>query len=161
MISKAIAKYLRISPRKTRSVIALIKGKSVTEAVATLASLNKRASSLLTKLLNSAIANAKRFPNVQEQDLYISDIYADSGPQIKRTRAEALGRASVIRKPTSHVTIELDARVSNVTEQPKRGKRIKFKRAGAVKQAAHKQKPETKTGKAKRTQAKSKKGTNR
>jgi len=161
MISKAIAKYLRISPRKTRSVISLIKGKSVDEAAGILEGLNKRASSLLAKLLNSAIANAKRFPNVQKQDLYISDIYADGGPQIKRTRAEALGRASVIRKPTSHVTIELDAKLSSAAGQPKRGRQLKAKGVKPVKQVTSKQKPEAKKDKMKNThrKIKGKKGT--
>jgi len=103
MISKAVAKYAKISPRKVRLVLALIKGKNAEEAVGILKVTNKKVAGMLIKLLNSAIANAKRFPNVNLEELYISDIYADGGPVLKRFRAEALGRASVLRKPTSHI----------------------------------------------------------
>lgn len=108
MISKAVAKYAKVSPRKTRLVLDLIKDKPVDEAIGILNATNKKASGLLVKLLKSAIANAKRFPNMKQEDLYISKIYADGGPASKRFRAEALGRASVLRKPTSHITIILD-----------------------------------------------------
>jgi large subunit ribosomal protein L22 len=112
MISKAVAKYAKISPRKVRLVLALIKGKNAEEAVGILKVTNKKVAGMLIKLLNSAIANAKRFPNVNLEELYISDIYADGGPVLKRFRAEALGRASVLRKPTSHITVILDIRQS-------------------------------------------------
>jgi len=131
MISKAIAKYLRISPRKVRVAIALIKNKRVDEAIGILNSLNKKAAFLLMKLLNSAIANAKRFPNIQQEDLYISDIHADGGPLLKRTRAEAMGRASVIRKTTSHITIELDVKEPKVLEQAKQRKPLKVTKVSA------------------------------
>ncbi len=146
MISKAIAKYLRISPRKVRVVIALIRNKRVDEAIGILNALNKKASFLLMKLLNSAIANAKRFPNIQQEDLYISDIYADGGPLLKRTRAEAMGRASVIRKTTSHITIELEAKEPKILEQSKPLKTTKAKttRYAALKQKITNKKPKTK-----------------
>jgi large subunit ribosomal protein L22 len=110
MISKAVIKYTRLSPRKARIVIPLIKGKDVKYALGLLNTSNNKASEILFKLLKSAIANAKRFPNINEDELYISDIYADGGPVLKRFRAEAMGRASVLRKPTAHITIILDAK---------------------------------------------------
>ena len=110
MISKAVIKYTRLSPRKARIVIALIKGKNAKYALGLLHNTNNKASGLLYKLLQSAIANAKRFPNVNEDELYISDIYADGGPVLKRFRAEAMGRASVLRRPTAHITVILDAK---------------------------------------------------
>jgi large subunit ribosomal protein L22 len=110
MISKAVGKYIRISPRKARTVIAIVKGKDVNESLGLLKASNNKASSLIIKLLKSAVANAKRFPNIDEADLYISDIYADGGPVLKRFRAEAMGRASVLRKPTAHISIILDVK---------------------------------------------------
>jgi len=112
MISKAVGKYIRISPRKTRLVIDLIRGKQVDEALSILNSTNKKASSFLLKLLNSAVANAKRFPNIQEESLFVSRIYADGGPTMKRYRAEPMGRASVLIKRTSHIVLELDSRIT-------------------------------------------------
>ena len=108
MISKAVAKYLRVSPRKTRTVIELIKGKQALEAIGILNNTNKKAATLLAKVLNSAIANAKRIPNIDLNELYIIDVRADGGPSLKRYQARAMGRADVIKKPTSHVTIALD-----------------------------------------------------
>ena len=110
MIAKAVAKYSKISPRKARLITALIKGKNTGEAIGILNVSNKKASEMIMKLLKSAIANAKRFPNVDQNDLYISNIYVDGGPVSKRFRAEALGRASVLRKPTSHITVVLDTK---------------------------------------------------
>jgi large subunit ribosomal protein L22 len=110
MISKAVIKYTRLSPRKARTVISLIKGKNVKYALGMLANANNRASETLHKLLKSAVANARRFPNVSEDELYVSDVYADGGPVLKRFRAEAMGRASVLRRPTSHITIILDTK---------------------------------------------------
>jgi len=135
MISKAVAKYLRISPRKVRTVIALIKNKHVDEAIGILNLTNKKAAFLLLKVLNSAIANAKRFPNTHQEHLYISDIYADGGPLLKRTRAEAMGRASVIRKTTSHITIVLELEQPKVTEQVTQDKKLKTKSKKTTKEA--------------------------
>ena len=132
MISKAVAKYLRISPRKARTVIALIKDKHVDEAIGILSMANKKAAFLLLKLLNSAIANAKRFPNMQQENLFISEIYANGGPLLKRTSAGAMGRASIIRKTTSHITIELDMKQPKVLEQPEQ---FKVKKVTKVKKA--------------------------
>ena len=72
MISKAVIKYIRLSPRKARTVIALIKGKDVKYALGLLDNANNKSSAVLYKLLKSAVANAKRFPNVNEDELYIS-----------------------------------------------------------------------------------------
>jgi len=120
MISKAIGKYLRVSPRKTRLVAGVIRGRQVDEALDILNSTNKKSARLLVKVLNSAISNAKRFPNMQQENLYISKIFADGGPTLKRYRAEPMGRASVLRKKTSHITIELDMKVPKI--QPKEAK---------------------------------------
>lgn len=114
MISKAVGRYLRVSPRKAREVITLIKGKHVNDARDILNNTNKRSALFLMKLLNSAIANAKRIPNTSEEDLYISDLYADGGPALKRFKAQAMGRASMIKRRTSHITVKLDLKEEKV-----------------------------------------------
>jgi large subunit ribosomal protein L22 len=107
MISKASLKYTRGSSKKYKAVIDLIRGKKVEEALDLLMSMNKAPKKDLIKLINSALSNAKdKEPDVTQ--LFISKIRANQGPSYKRFRAEAFGRASVIRKRTSHIEIELD-----------------------------------------------------
>ena len=109
MTSKAILRYARISPRKFRLVIPLIKGKKAEEAVAILYSVKKRASGYAIELLKSAIANAKRkVQGLDTSTLYIAKMVADPGPMLKRFRAASMGRAGSIHKHTSHLTVELD-----------------------------------------------------
>lgn len=108
MLAKAIVKYAKISPRKIREVIDLIRGRNVIEALSVLKGTNKKAAGILVKGLSSALANAKRLPNVNENNLYISCIFADGGPFLKRFKAQTQGRAATIKKRTSHITIELD-----------------------------------------------------
>lgn len=86
----------------------LIKGKSVQYALGLLGSVNNSIAPLVLRLLKSACANAGRFPDIDESQLFVSNVYANGGPLLKRYRAEAMGRASVLRKPTAHITIELD-----------------------------------------------------
>ena len=107
MIVKAEGKYVRISPKKTRRVIDLVRGENVLQAQAILKNLKNRPKEHLKKILNSAIANAK-VKGFSPEQLYISRIVCEGGPMWKRYRAEAFGRASVIRKRTSHIKIELD-----------------------------------------------------
>jgi large subunit ribosomal protein L22 len=132
MISKAVAKYLRISPRKVRVVIDLIKGRNAISARGILSNTNKKAAAILLKVLNSAIANAKRIPNMREEDLYICDLRADGGPMLKRFKAQAMGRAAMIKRRTSHITLKLDTRESKISEKPFKinGKTIKKKLPG-------------------------------
>ncbi len=109
MVSKAILKYIRLSPRKFRLVIPLVKGKRAEEAIAILSTVKKKGSFYGIELLKSAIANAKRnVPGLDTSTLYISKLVADPGPMLKRFRAASMGRASSIHKHTSHLTIELD-----------------------------------------------------
>ncbi len=111
MISKAILRYIRITPRKFRLVVPLIKGKSPEEAIAILMTVKRGASKYAIDLLNSAIANAKRKEQgLDVSTLYISKMTADCGPTLKRFRAGSMGRASTIRKRMSHLTVELDRR---------------------------------------------------
>lgn len=102
-------RYARISPRKYRLIIPLVKGKKAEDAVAVLSSVKKRASGYAIELLKSAIANAKRkIQGLDTSTLYISKMIADPGPMLKRFRAASMGRAGSIHKHTSHLTVELD-----------------------------------------------------
>ena len=105
---KAQAKYIRISSRKVKTVIDLIRGKQVAEAKAILMATPKAASEPVTKVLNSAIANAENNMELSADTLYVAEVFADQGPTLKRYRPRAKGRASRIRKRTSHITIILD-----------------------------------------------------
>jgi len=104
----AIARYVRISPRKVKIVIDLIRGKSVTEAQAILMYTPKAASPIVEKLLRSAVANAENNLDLNRDSLYVAEVYADQGPTLKRYMPRARGSASRIRKRTSHITIILD-----------------------------------------------------
>jgi ribosomal protein L22 len=104
---RARAKYVRHAPRKARLVIDHIRGKDVDQARAILAHTPRAASRDVLKLLDSAIANAENNHDLVADDLKIGRVYVDEGPTLKRYRPRALGRATRIRKRTSHMTIEL------------------------------------------------------
>ena len=108
MLVRSELKYLRIAPRKTRLVIALIKGKKVEEAQTILKFAIKRGVNPILKLLNAAIADAKNNFQLDPSNLYISKINIDGGPMYKRWRARSRGMAAPIQKRTSHITIVLD-----------------------------------------------------
>ena len=105
MEAKAQMKYVRISPRKVIIVCDLIRGKDTKTAAAILRETPKAASELMLKLLNSAVANAENNHEMDPDNLYVSESYANPGPIIKRIRPVARGRAHRINKRTSHITI--------------------------------------------------------
>lgn len=105
MEAKAHLKYARISPRKVKIVLDLIRGKDVATAMAILKNTPKSASEYLTKLLRSAVANAENNFNMDVSKLYVSECFVCPGPTLKRIRPRAQGRAFRIDKRTSHVTI--------------------------------------------------------
>jgi ribosomal protein L22 len=106
-VVRAQAKYVRSSARKARLVIDHIRGKSIGDARATLRHTPRAIARDLEKLLESAVANAENNHELVGDDLVIKDCYADEGPTIKRFRPRALGRATRIRKRTSHLTLTL------------------------------------------------------
>jgi ribosomal protein L22 len=106
-VVRAHAKYVRTSARKARLVADHVRGKSVTEARAILAHTPRAVAEDWEKLLNSAVANAEHNHELLGDDLRILSITADEGPTLKRFRPRAMGRASRIRKRTSHLTIAL------------------------------------------------------
>lgn len=105
MEARAVLRFARIAPRKVRIVLDLIKGKDVDEALSILRFTPKAASRIVEKLVKSAVANAENNNNMDRDSLYISKAYADQGPTLKRFRARAMGRANMIRKRTSHITV--------------------------------------------------------
>ena len=106
-VVKAHAKYVRTSARKARLVCDHIRGKSVIEARAILAHTPRAVAEDWEKLLNSAVANAEHNHELLGEDLKILSVTADEGPTLKRFRPRAMGRASAIRKRTSHLSIAL------------------------------------------------------
>jgi large subunit ribosomal protein L22 len=110
METRAVARFVRISPQKVRLVVDLVRGKKVEEADHVLAFTRKRAAGLVRKVLKSAMANAANNPNIDEKILYVKDVYVDQGSSWKRWRARAMGRAAQIKKRTSHITVVLAER---------------------------------------------------
>lgn len=108
MEAKAVAKYMHIAPRKVRIVAKNIKGLTVEKALAQLRYTPKKAAVILLKVLNSALANAEQKSEIDVDTLYVKNVFVDEGPTAKRWRPRAMGRATRIRKRTSHVTIILD-----------------------------------------------------
>lgn len=105
MQARAVARYVRIAPRKARLVIDLIRGKEIGEAIAILRHTPKAASPIIEKVLNSAVANAEHNYDMDTSNLVISEAYVNQGPTMKRFRPRAMGRASRINKRTSHITV--------------------------------------------------------
>lgn len=110
MISQASVNYARIAPRKVRYVIDLIRKKNVNQARAILIGSPRRAGEIVKKLLDQAVDAAVKNSQVDPKSLYVSKVLADGGPSMRRFRAASMGRASVIKKRTSHIIIELDAK---------------------------------------------------
>ncbi len=107
VVVRAQAKYVRHAPRKARLVVDHIRGKSIDEARAILLHTPRAAARDVLKLLESAVANAENNHELDADDLVIHKAYVDEGPTLKRYRPRALGRATRIRKRTSHMTIQL------------------------------------------------------
>jgi large subunit ribosomal protein L22 len=110
MEARAVSRQLRIGPRKARLVVDLIRGKKVEEALMLLDFVPKKAARLLTKTLKSAIANAEHTQRVDIDQLYVKRAMVDGGTTMKRFLARAHGRATPLRKRSSHITIVVDER---------------------------------------------------
>lgn len=108
MESSAVARYVRISPRKVRLVMNQIRGKRVEEAINMLSFASQKGAGILLKLINSAVSNAQQNSEIDVDNLYIKTIFADEGPVLKRFRPRASGRATRILKRTSHLTVILN-----------------------------------------------------
>lgn len=110
---KSIAKYIRISPRKVRLVVDLVRGKNAEEALTVLKFVSKKASLPVLKVIKTAVADAEHNFNLRKKDLMISEIRADEGPTLKRFQPRARGVAYEIKKRTTHISVVLE------TQKPK------------------------------------------
>ena len=107
MEAKAIAKYVRVSPRKAGQICSLVRGKNVDEALAILKFTHRGAAADIANVVKSAKANAENNHEMNAENLYIASIVANQGPTIKRFMPRAQGRATMIRKRTSHIEVVL------------------------------------------------------
>jgi large subunit ribosomal protein L22 len=119
------ARDIRISPRKMRLVVDLIRGRKVEDALVILQTTGKKAAPLIEKILRSAVANALHVagdetaaPRVNVDDLVVKTAFVDGGPFLKRFRPRPMGRANRIRKRTSHVTVVVGARAQTPRSAP-------------------------------------------
>jgi large subunit ribosomal protein L22 len=105
MEARATAKHVRVSPRKARQVVDLIRGKSAAQAEAIIALTPRAAAEDVGRVLKSAMANAEKNHDMRADTLFVSEAFVDEGPTMKRIQPRAMGRAFRIRKRTSHITI--------------------------------------------------------
>ena len=105
MKAHAKAKYIRQSPYKVRRVLDLVRGMPVEDARDVLMFTNRRAAETIRKVLDSAVANAEHYYALDDDELFVDQAFADEGPTLKRWRPRARGRATLINKRTSHITI--------------------------------------------------------
>ncbi|MGL5270704.1 MAG: 50S ribosomal protein L22 [Selenomonadaceae bacterium] len=110
MESKAVAKYVRVAPRKVRVVMDLIRGKSIGEALAILKFTPKVGADVIEKVLKSAVANAEHNFDMNVDKLYVASAFVDQGPTLKRIHPRSRGQAFKILKRTSHVTVVVKER---------------------------------------------------
>lgn len=110
MEAKAVAKYIRIAPRKIRIVMDLIRGKNIAEAFAILKFTPKVGAEVIEKVLKSAVANAEHNLDMNVDNLYVSAAYVDQGPTLKRIHPRSRGQAFKILKRSSHVTVVVKER---------------------------------------------------
>ena len=110
MEAKATAKYVRMYPSKLKPVTDLVRGKDLNEALTILKFTSGKGAELVEKVVQSAAANAENNHDMNPDELYVAEIYANQGPTMKRFRAGAQGRASMILKRTSHIAVTLRSR---------------------------------------------------
>ena len=149
----AVARFVRVSPTKSRRVIDLVRGKSVAEALDILRWAPQAASEPVAKVIASAAANAQNNDGLDPATLVVATIYADGGPPAKRIRPRAQGRAFRIRRRTSHITVVVESRPTKLqgSEKSSRARRAEGSKAAAkapAKKAPAKKAPATKAAKA-------------
>jgi large subunit ribosomal protein L22 len=108
METSAKLKFARLSPQKTRLVVDMVRGKAVQEALNILNFSPQRPADIVAKVLRSAVANAEQKGVSDVDRLFVKAVFVDQGPALKRFMPRAQGRATKIRKPTSHITVVLD-----------------------------------------------------
>ncbi|MBM9511179.1 50S ribosomal protein L22 [Desulfogranum marinum] len=108
METKAVAKYIRISPQKARLVADVVRGMDVDTAITTLRFMPKKAARIIRKVVESAVANADQNDAIDVDTLFVKEIQINGGPMLKRFRPRAQGRATRILKRTSHITVVVE-----------------------------------------------------
>ncbi|HEY3681430.1 MAG TPA: 50S ribosomal protein L22 [Streptosporangiaceae bacterium] len=125
METRARARYIRVTPRKARRVVDLIRGLPAAEATAVLRFAPQAASDPVGKVLASAIANAEHNDKVDAETLWVSRAWVDEGPTLKRFQPRAYGRAYRVNKRTSHITVVVESRTDAQASAGRGGKRAK------------------------------------
>lgn len=105
---KAVSRFVRISPKKARRVANMIRGMNAKKALSTLKFISLRSAVPISKTIKSAVANAKNNYQMNEENLYIKKIFVDQGPVLKRVLPRGMGRADIIRRPLSHITVYVE-----------------------------------------------------
>jgi large subunit ribosomal protein L22 len=108
MESRAVARFVRVSPQKVRLIMDEVRGKKVDEALRLLSFSPQKGAHILKKLINSAVASAEANKDIDVDTLYVKKVYADNSSTMKRFRPRAMGRATRIRKRMAHLTVILD-----------------------------------------------------
>lgn len=137
--TKALSRFVRISPRKARQVMDMVRGKDVQDALNTLTFLPKKAARLIEKVVKSAAANAENNFGMTRDFLYISKAYVDGGPALKRWLPRAYGRATPIKKRLSHITVFVSEREQSAV------KKTKTVKTAETKKKANKEDPKVKS----------------
>ena len=133
--TRAVVKYVRVSPSKVRAVLDLVRGESYGRASEILTFSERAVSDVIGKCLDSAVANAENNDGIPAEELYVSACYADEGPTLKRWRPRARGRATRINKRTSHITV-IVSRYDEATLEDLRAREEARGRAGSSTHAA-------------------------
>ena len=123
MEARAIKRYIRQSPRKVRQVVDLVRGEEVEKALNVLHFSPKKASVSIEKTLRSAVSNlmnTEHGSGVNPEDLYVKTMFVDEGPTVRRWRAGAMGRASIIRRRSSHLTVVVAEKTDGFTKKRKK-----------------------------------------
>jgi large subunit ribosomal protein L22 len=155
---RAVAKWVRMSPRKARLVAEHIRGRTVPEARTVLAFTPRAAARELEKVLRSAVANAEANHNLVGDDLVVSAAFVDEGPVMKRWRARARGRGVRIHKPTCHITVTLTApETTRQPETPPAAEPAEEKKPSRSRPSSAEAKPKAQTGAAKKSKTSSRK----
>lgn len=105
---KAVSRFVRISPKKARIVANMVRGMNAKKALNTLKFVPQRSAVPIAKTIKSAVANAKNNYQMNEENLYIKKIFVDQGPVLKRVLPRGMGRADIIRRPLSHITVYVE-----------------------------------------------------
>jgi large subunit ribosomal protein L22 len=153
---QAVAKWVRMSPRKARLVVEHIRGRSVPEARTVLAFTQRAAAREIEKVLRSAVANAEANHDLVGDDLVVSAAFVDEGPVMKRWRARARGRAARIHKPTCHITVRLtQAEPTRQPEAPPRAQPAEEDKPKRSRRTPAEAKPKAQTSAAKKSKTSS------